>query len=174
MAEDQLSLAIGKKGQNVRLAARLSGWNIDILTPAEYEQQRSKALEQLATLHAVGPDMAQDLLAAGYISLADVAEVGAETLARITGADVDQARQMMAEAGARMAELEAAAEASRAAAAAEEAAGVAAQVADETTEPPPPDPGDLTDAEHDRTEEAPGDIAATDTSDSDDNESPKP
>src|SRR5688500_3018191 len=42
--EDQLSLAIGKRGQNVRLAARLTGWDVDILTPAEFQ----KGLETLA------------------------------------------------------------------------------------------------------------------------------
>jgi N utilization substance protein A len=99
VADDQLSLAIGKKGQNVRLAARLTGWNIDILTPTEYESQRGKAIEQLSSLAEVGVDMANDLVGAGYISLADVAEVEAEDLARITGVTAEQAVVILAAVG---------------------------------------------------------------------------
>jgi N utilization substance protein A len=107
VAEDQLSLAIGKKGQNVRLAARLSGWNIDILTPVEYEQQRAKAIEQLASLAAVGPDLARDLVGMGFISLADIAEAQPDGLARVTGLSADQAREIIQQAGVLVAELEA-------------------------------------------------------------------
>jgi N utilization substance protein A len=46
VADTQLSLAIGKKGQNVRLAAKLTGWKIDILSESEYEQERQKEREQ--------------------------------------------------------------------------------------------------------------------------------
>ena len=106
VAEDQLSLAIGKKGQNVRLAARLSGWNIDILTPTEYDEQRTTAVEQLSDIEAVGPDLANDLIAAGYISLADVAEVDPEILSRITGVDAEQAREIIVQVGALVADLE--------------------------------------------------------------------
>jgi len=120
VADDQLSLAIGKKGQNVRLAARLTGWNIDIMTPTEYESQRSKAIEQLSGLASVGPDMANDLIGAGYISLADVAEVEEETLVRITGATPEQTREILAQVGALVKESEATAQ--RETAAAREAA----------------------------------------------------
>ena len=132
VAEDQLSLAIGKKGQNVRLAARLTGWNIDILTPGEYEQQRSKAVEQLSSLPAVGPDLANDLVTAGYISLADVAEVDADMLARIAGVPVETAKDIIQQVGLLVAESEAH-DARRAAAATAEAAMAAATTADATT-----------------------------------------
>ena len=107
VAEDQLSLAIGKKGQNVRLAARLTGWNIDILTPGEYEQQRTKAIEQLTLLGAVGTDLARDLVALGYISMADVAEAEPETLARVSGVTLDQAKEIITQVAAMVAESEA-------------------------------------------------------------------
>jgi len=109
VAEDQLSLAIGKKGQNVRLAARLSGWNIDILTPAEYEQQRANAADQLAGLDAVGPELAEELVAAGYISLADVAEVDPQRLAAF-GVSPDEAREIIRQVGQLVETLEAQAE----------------------------------------------------------------
>ena len=107
VAEDQLSLAIGKKGQNVRLAARLSGWNIDILTPGEFEQQRAKGAEQLSSLASVGADLARDLVSLGYISLADVAEGEPETLARVANVPLDQAKEIIAQAAVLVAESEA-------------------------------------------------------------------
>ena len=107
VSEDQLSLAIGKKGQNVRLAARLSGWNIDILTPAEYDQQRATAMEQLTAIEAVGPDLANELMAAGYISLADVVEVDPETLSRLANVDAEQAKDIIGQVAERVAEFEA-------------------------------------------------------------------
>jgi N utilization substance protein A len=127
VAEDQLSLAIGKKGQNVRLAARLSGWNIDILTPGEFEQQRMKASDQLASLTSVGADLARDLVSLGYISLADVAEAEPETLSRVANVPSDQAKEIIAQAAVLVSESEAsdaaAARAAEAAAAAVAAAG---------------------------------------------------
>ncbi len=74
--EDKLSLAIGKRGQNVRLAARLTGWDIDILTPTEY----NKHLELLeATVKKVeGADdlLLDKLIAMGCISVLYVDEIG--------------------------------------------------------------------------------------------------
>lgn len=78
--EDKLSLAIGKRGQNVRLAARLTGWDIDILTPAEY----NKHLEVMeATVKKLdgGDDVLLDkLIAMGCVSALYVDEIGAEPL----------------------------------------------------------------------------------------------
>ena len=131
VADDQLSLAIGKKGQNVRLAARITGWNIDIMTPAEYEQQRAKAYEQLVSLEAVGAELANELVAAGYISLADVAEVGAETLSRLLRVEPEQIQRITVQAAALVATLEirAAEEAKRAAETAAAEAKLAAETA---------------------------------------------
>jgi N utilization substance protein A len=106
VSEDQLSLAIGKRGQNVRLAARLSGWNIDIMTPTEYDEQRATAMEQMADIEAVTPDLINELMAAGYISLADVVEVDPETLSRLAGVDAEQAQEIIAQVAERVAELE--------------------------------------------------------------------
>ncbi|MBM4016926.1 MAG: transcription termination/antitermination protein NusA [Planctomycetes bacterium] len=167
VAEDQLSLAIGKKGQNVRLAARLSGWNIDILTPGEYEQQRSKAAEQLAALADVGPDLAPDLVALGYISLADIAEAEAETLARASGVTLDRARIIIAQAAAMVAESEA--KAAQAPPAQAEAAAPAtgtptdapADAATEAPEAPTQAPADAATEAPEAPTQAPTDAAAT-------------
>ncbi|MFQ5423977.1 MAG: transcription termination factor NusA [Phycisphaerae bacterium] len=80
--EEQLSLAIGKRGQNVRLAARLTGWDIDILTPKEY----NRGLDRLAaTLHKIeGLDevVAERVSLLGLISVMDVELVGASPLVK--------------------------------------------------------------------------------------------
>jgi N utilization substance protein A len=138
VADDQLSLAIGKKGQNVRLAARLTGWNIDILTPTEYEAQRQKAADQMAAIDAIGPDLAPDLVAAGFISLADLAEVSPEKLAFQANVTEDAAREIVSQAGKAMAESEAAtaAEAGKTEAAAESEAEATDEPADETAPAP--------------------------------------
>src|SRR5256714_2553677 len=73
--EDQLSLAIGKRGQNVRLAARLTGWDIDILTPEEF----GKGLEIMSqTLQGAGitEEQIDKLAALGMVSVFDIEEVG--------------------------------------------------------------------------------------------------
>ena len=94
VAEDQLSLAIGKRGQNVRLAARLTGWDIDILTPAEY----NKSLDDIEkSLKSIGvEDMVLDkMLALGLVSLMDVEEVGTEPLVKEMGVSEELAAQII-------------------------------------------------------------------------------
>jgi N utilization substance protein A len=157
VSEDQLSLAIGKRGQNVRLAARLSGWNIDILTPAEYDQQRETAIEQLTGIEAVGPDMADELMAAGYISLADVVEVAPQTLSQLAGVDAEQAQDIIAQVAQRVEELQAEA-AAKAAADAEAAAQAEAQAAAEADDADEADADEAGDgAELEETEAEPAD-----------------
>ncbi len=74
--EDQLSLAIGRRGQNVRLAARLTGWDIDILTPEEF----AKGLENLEAtvrgIEGITEVMLDRMGALGMISVFDIEEVG--------------------------------------------------------------------------------------------------
>jgi N utilization substance protein A len=75
--DDQLSLAIGKRGQNVRLAARLTGWDVDILTPPEF-QNGIQRLDQ--TLKGIGAGITQEhidkAIALGLIDVRDIEEVG--------------------------------------------------------------------------------------------------
>jgi N utilization substance protein A len=92
--EDQLSLAIGKHGQNVRLAARLTGWDIDILTPNEY----NIGIERLTNCvkSAIGQDTVVDkLIALGIISVLDLQDVGAEPLIGEFGIDADLAEKLI-------------------------------------------------------------------------------
>ncbi|MBI1189979.1 MAG: transcription termination/antitermination protein NusA [Tepidisphaera sp.] len=78
--DDQLSLAIGKKGQNVRLAARLTGWDVDILTPEEFTKGVETMYETVKGVEGMTEQMADKLAALGMVSVFDVEEVGAEAL----------------------------------------------------------------------------------------------
>lgn len=80
--EDQLSLAIGKRGQNVRLAARLTGWDIDILTPVEYNKSLDEMEKSLKQIEGVTDIMLDRLLAMGIVSLGDIEEVGVDPLVK--------------------------------------------------------------------------------------------
>jgi transcription termination/antitermination protein NusA len=78
--EDQLSLAIGRRGQNVRLAARLTGWDIDILTPEEYQKGLEILWEALKPIEGVTEEMLDRMAALGIISIFDVEEIGRNVL----------------------------------------------------------------------------------------------
>ncbi len=78
--DDQLSLAIGKRGQNVRLAARLTGWDIDILTPEEFEKGLDIMSTTLLSVEGTAQSMVDRLAALGMVSVFDIEEVGADVL----------------------------------------------------------------------------------------------
>lgn len=83
--EDQLSLAIGKHGQNVRLAARLTGWDIDILTPDEYNQGIERLTNCVKGVAGVDEAIVDKLIALGVISALDLDDVGVEPLVNELG-----------------------------------------------------------------------------------------
>jgi len=85
VAEDQLSLAIGKRGQNVRLAARLTGWDVDILTPAEYNKGLDDLEKTLRQIDGVEDVMIDKMVAMGMVSLMDVEEVGIDPMQKELG-----------------------------------------------------------------------------------------
>src|SRR3954464_9615561 len=80
--EDQLSLAIGKRGQNVRLAARLTGWDIDILTPKEYNRGLEDLEKSLKDIEGVNEQMLDRMVALGIINLLDIEEIGPDPLVK--------------------------------------------------------------------------------------------
>jgi N utilization substance protein A len=83
VADDQLSLAIGKKGQNVRLASKLVGWKLDIKSASKKEKQFAEVIYALGAIPGVGMATAQILYEAGIMSVSDVVESGSEFLASI-------------------------------------------------------------------------------------------
>lgn len=87
--DDQLSLAIGKRGQNVRLAARLTGWDIDILTPEEFNKGLETLAETLLTVEGMQENMLDRLAALGMVSVFDIEEVGIQVI--MTELEIDEA-----------------------------------------------------------------------------------
>ncbi len=80
VVEDQLSLAIGKRGQNVRLGARLTGWDIDILTPTEFNAGLDILEKALREVEGVDSTVVDQVVAMGMVNVLDVEEVGPEPL----------------------------------------------------------------------------------------------
>ena len=97
--EDQLSLAIGKHGQNVRLAARLTGWDIDILMPVEYNQGIERLTSCVKNVETADDTMVDKLIALGVISVLDLDDVGAEPLINELNINSETAEQLVAAAG---------------------------------------------------------------------------
>lgn len=78
--DDQLSLAIGKRGQNVRLAARLTGWDVDILTPPEFKKGVERLDATLKSVEGIAQEHVDKIVALGLIDVRDLEEVGVEPL----------------------------------------------------------------------------------------------
>ena len=87
VVDDQLSLAIGKRGQNVRLAARLTGWDIDILTPAEFNGGLDTLEKSLRAIEGVESTVIDQMVAMGMVNVLDVEEVGVDPLVNELGLD---------------------------------------------------------------------------------------
>jgi N utilization substance protein A len=117
VADDQLSLAIGRRGQNARLAAKLVGWKVDIRSMSELQREaeaalsglmageprpepaptvdEATALEQLTALPGVGEKLAARLVAAGYAGVAALAGVSSEALQEIEGIGPKSAEKIL-------------------------------------------------------------------------------
>jgi N utilization substance protein A len=106
--DDQLSLAIGRRGQNVRLASMLTGWDIDILTEAEESERRTEEMRRLSSrfMEALDIDdvIAHLLVTEGFTSVEDVAFVPLDDLLSIEGFDRDVASELRERARAYIAE----------------------------------------------------------------------
>ena len=98
--DDQLSLAIGRRGQNVRLASQLSGWAIDIMTEEQESERRQKEYQERSELFMGALDVdemiAQLLIAEGFETLEEVAYVAPDELASIEGFDDETATELQA------------------------------------------------------------------------------
>ncbi len=94
----QLSLAIGRRGQNVRLASQLTGWDIDILTEAEESERRQKEFAERSKMFMESLDVdetvAQLLSSEGFTTVEDLAFVPADELAGIEGFDAETAEEL--------------------------------------------------------------------------------
>jgi N utilization substance protein A len=93
--DDQLSLAIGKRGQNVRLAARLTGWDIDILTPPEFQAGVQRLDSTLKSIEGVTQEHVDKIIALGLIDVRDIDEVGTGPLMEEVGMEEQLATTVM-------------------------------------------------------------------------------
>src|SRR5919107_2254189 len=115
--DDQLSLAIGRRGQNVRLASQLTGWDIDILTEAEESERRQKEFAARTELFMNALDVdevvGQLLASEGFRTVEELAFVEPQELANIEGFDEDTATEIQSRAQDYLARIEAEQEARR-------------------------------------------------------------
>lgn len=96
--EDQLSLAIGRRGQNVRLASMLTGWNIDIMNEDDHEKKRAETTQKRTETFMAALDvddvLAHLLVVEGFTSVDDLAYIEFDELITIEGLDEDVAREL--------------------------------------------------------------------------------
>ncbi len=96
--DDQLSLAIGRRGQNVRLAAMLTGWKINIISKSKLQEKVKLAVENLQQLASLNEALAQVLVQGGVMSIVDLSAAEASDVARILNADEQTAQSYIDEA----------------------------------------------------------------------------
>jgi len=181
--EDQLSLAIGRRGQNVRLASRLCGWDIEIMTQEELEEQIDRAVVGFSSLDGVDEELANRLVGEGFLSYDDLSVIEPDVLMEMGSLTAEQCDVITGQAEVRAQEAEEAAAAERRrlreqerldrATAEAEAAEAAAKAAEEAASGVTPDPEATADqpattgeaptneasAEATTTDEAPGEEA---------------
>ena len=107
--EDQLSLAIGRRGQNVRLASKLCGWDIEIMTREELDEQIEQAVVGFAALEGVDEQLAEKLVGEGFLSYDDLSVIEPDVLMEMGGLSAEQAEAIIAQAEIKAEEAEKAA-----------------------------------------------------------------
>lgn len=108
--EDQLSLAIGKRGQNVRLASKLCGWDIEIMTQEELETQIDRAVQGFCSLDGCAEELANRLVGEGYLSYDDLSVIEPPDLMEMGELTAEQVDHIVNQAEARAEEAERATE----------------------------------------------------------------
>ena len=93
--EDQLSLAIGRRGQNVRLASKLVGWDIEIMTHEELNEGIERAVGWFAQIPGVTDEIAEAFIEEGFLSFDDLTFLEPEQLAEIAGVSPEEAQAMI-------------------------------------------------------------------------------
>jgi len=111
--EDQLSLAIGRRGQNVRLASKLCGWDIEIMTREELEEQIERAISGFSALEGVTPEVAEVLVGEGFLSYDDLSVIEPDYLMEIGQLTAEQVDVIVGQAELKAEEAEQAAAAER-------------------------------------------------------------
>jgi len=107
--EDQLSLAIGRRGQNVRLASKLCGWDIEIMTREELDQQIERAITGFSSIEGLDESVAERLVGEGFLSYDDLSVIEPDDLMEMGGLTAEAVDAIVAEAESRAAMAEVAA-----------------------------------------------------------------
>ena len=95
VADDQLSLAIGRKGQNVKLASKLTGWRIDVRSESVAEEESKRARKALESIPDIGIGESELLYQEGYRSVHEVASAAPDDLVAIEGFDEERVQQIL-------------------------------------------------------------------------------
>lgn len=104
--EDQLSLAIGKFGQNVRLASKLVGWDINVMTQSLLDQQLDKSIEAFCVAPGVTPDLAENLVSQGFFTFDDLSVIEPDQLVEMSGLSAEDCDRIIEYADVESARLE--------------------------------------------------------------------
>ncbi|MCP4189581.1 MAG: transcription termination factor NusA [Planctomycetaceae bacterium] len=111
--EDQLSLAIGRRGQNVRLASKLCGWDIEIMTQDELQEQIESAVSGYSALEGVTDELAERLVGEGFLSYDDLSVIEPDDLMEMGSLSQEIVDRIVEQAEERAEEAEQAAAAER-------------------------------------------------------------
>lgn len=111
--EDQLSLAIGRRGQNVRLASKLCGWDIEIMTREELDEQIERAVAGFSSLEGVDENLSEKLVGEGFLSYDDLSVIEPDALMEMGELTMEQVDKIVAQAEVKAEEAEAAASEAR-------------------------------------------------------------
>lgn len=93
--DDQLSLAIGRRGQNVRLAAQLTGWRLDIVGETKLQEMNAKAREDLKQIEGLSETLVDVLVRHGYRTIEDVANAEDQELVNFLGMELERAQRVI-------------------------------------------------------------------------------
>ncbi len=107
--EDQLSLAIGRRGQNVRLASKLCGWDIEIMTREELDEQIEQAMLGFSSIEGVEAELAERLVGEGFLSYDDLSVIEPDALMEMGELTAEQVDQIVKQAEVKAGEAERAA-----------------------------------------------------------------
>ena len=107
--EDQLSLAIGRRGQNVRLGSKLCGWDIEVMTREELDEQIERAIGGFCSIEGVDAGLAEKLVGEGFLSYDDLSIIEPDALMEMGGMTEEQVNAIVEQAESRAQEAEAAA-----------------------------------------------------------------
>ncbi|MGE3314632.1 MAG: transcription termination factor NusA [Planctomycetaceae bacterium] len=94
--DDQLSLAIGKKGQNVRLASKLVGWDIHVMNQAKLDEQLDKSVAAFSQVPHISEELAENLVAQGFFTFDDLSVIEPDQLAELGGLTDEQCDEIVA------------------------------------------------------------------------------